>query len=187
MECSDEVTRVPSIPFSTPPSSLSASPASSWWNRIGQQIDAAALKVGGAPIHHTHWLGNFGNTEHRLVFCSRCGGTTTGAYSPLLAGVCRQQAAGTLSRHVNRMLLHSLWPTQAMGRQWGRAACSPIIRFQPTHSSSHFIIVGSGSGGYHSEAGSTTLVSPELSTRSTGPNPGTSSDTLGPHPWTDRA
>ena len=184
--------RPPSSSTLAPPVELATSSrpqpvSNSWWSRIRQHISSAEIQVGGAPIHHTHWIGCFGNAEHRIVFCERCGGTTSGAYSPLLAHACRRQLSDTLGRHVRRMILHLIWPTQAMGRRRGRATCLPTIRFQPTRSPLSFVIVGSGSGGYHCEAASSTLVSPELSTRSTGPNLGTSSETLGPHPWTDRA
>ena len=101
----------------------------SWWNRVGEVLNPSDIRVGGAPIHHTHWLGWFGNSSHRLTFCLRCGGCTAGSHSPLLAVPCKLRAAGTRSRHLQRMVHKGLWPSQALQTRYGRAVCSHIISF----------------------------------------------------------
>ena len=121
---------VPAADFTSSMPVLAASEGS-WWNKEGEHIGKSDLKIGGAPLHHSHWLGWFGNSTHRVVFCARCGGTTAGAFSPLLARPCKQQAAETSRRHLARMVVRSSWPTQAMEQQWGRGTCSHIIAFRP--------------------------------------------------------
>ena len=99
---------------------------------MGQQIAPEDLKIGGAKIHHTHWIAFLGNPHHRIVFCTRCGGTTSGAHSPLLADACRLKLAATRQRQVHRMLSQHRWPTKALEGALGRPSLSSTISFVPT-------------------------------------------------------
>ena len=103
----------------------------SWWDRLGELIPASELRVGGASLHHSHWLAHFGNAQHRLVMCAQCGGTTTGAFSNLLADQCRRSAAPTRSRHLRRMLLQGQWPLPGASSGLGRGEASGTIRLVP--------------------------------------------------------
>ena len=102
----------------------------SWWDMVGSCITADQLKVGGAHIHHSHWLATFGNDAHRLVLCVRCGGTTSGASSPLLRAPCRHSMSDTRARQYQRMR-RSHWPTQALQTAMGRGTMSVVLRFAP--------------------------------------------------------
>lgn len=133
------------------PMPTAPTPSTSWWNRLGQHIAASELRVGGATIHPSHWVAHFGNEEHRLVFCPRCGGSTAGAHSPLLADACRRHCTGTLGRHVHRMTAQEQWPTKIMRQSWGRATCSPALKFVTTALADTYVIAGADSGGVHSE------------------------------------
>ena len=104
-------------------------PRQSWWQRVGETVAQYSLVVGGASIHHSHLVGAFGNTLQSIVFCARCGGSTQGSFSPLLAEPCRRQASETRQRQLNRMLGKHQWPVGAMQSQFGRGVLSPPIGF----------------------------------------------------------
>ena len=70
---------------------------------------------------------------------------------------------------MQRMILHSTWPTRTMGRQWGRAVCSPAIGFTTTTAADTYIIEGAGSSGDCSEP-SLLAESPALSIGEQVPN-----------------
>ena len=129
-----------------PPSSSWSTMEGTWWNRVGSIINTTDLKVGGATFHHSHWLTWLGNAEHRIVFCPRCAGTTSGAFSPLLAQPCNRQAADTSRRAVRRMLVDHVWPTPALRAQFGRAFCSPTIGFQQLPDTDELRIATAGPG-----------------------------------------
>ena len=120
------------------PGSGSSTTSASWWSKVGEQVAISELKIGGATIHHSHWVGWFGNSTLRVVFCARCGGTTSGSHSPLLAVPCRQQANPTRARQLVRMMRRGLWPSPSM-QAHGRGVVSPVISFQPT-SSTHALV-----------------------------------------------
>lgn len=106
----------------------------SWWHRVGEFIPPSELQVGGAVLHHTHRLANFGNSRHRLVICLQCGGTTSGARSPLLAIACRRSIGDTRMRHLSRICLQGIWPQPSQQTEFGRGELSGAIRFQPVGS-----------------------------------------------------
>ena len=101
----------------------------SWWQRQGQLAPKEAIQVGGARLHFTHHIATLGNDRASIVFCSLCGGTTQGSHSPLLAAPCRREARGTSQRHINRMLLKQMWPTNEMEVLFGRAELRPPLVF----------------------------------------------------------
>ena len=101
----------------------------SWWQRVGESVELAALRVGGAALHPTHMLAHFGTLQCRLVFCVACGGTTAGTFSPLLAEPCRHEASATRQRQLNRMLQKHQWPTGALQDRFGRGDLSTTIAF----------------------------------------------------------
>ena len=115
--------------------------ACSWWRRVGEQVATDTLTVGGATLHHAYKIAHFGNAQLRLVFCADCGGTTAGAYSPLLAQPCRHEASATRQMQLARMLMKGIWPTGALQRQQGRAELSAIIAFSPVDDATCRIIL----------------------------------------------
>ena len=110
----------------------------SWRNRVGSIIPTGELRVGGAALHPSHIVAAFGNARCRVVFCTMCGGSTQGSFSPLLAVTCRKNGNQTSMRQVNRMLHRGKWPTEALAQEHGQGLLSPALQFA-RHPSGHFI------------------------------------------------
>ena len=103
------------------------------WGQLPESmsLEAEHLRVGNTLVHASHVLATFGNEGHCIVLCGHCMGLTSGAFSPLLSGVCRRRMGSTRSEQLTRMLRRSLWPHGQQQRNYGQGSLSEPFVFAP--------------------------------------------------------